>query len=254
MPSFRKYCISSFVVHIVVFFAILIMPDFAKKSYTFPDGYKVKMVNLPKGSSMSASGPAKQKVSTPKEVKKAVKSVKQVAPPSEVVSKSAQNNASALLESNEKEVVKKVVLPEKEEPVPVESSSGFEEVTEEVGNVDGVQKSDGILGMESGDVGVVAHLDTEDFEYLWYLENIKRKISSNWVKPSLPGKKEGANVVVYFKILSDGKINDATIEESSGISSVDRSCLRSVIASSPLPALPRGFPESVLGVHFRFIL
>ncbi len=96
-------------------------------------------------------------------------------------------------------------------------------------------------------------LDVENFDYYYYLEIIKNKISRNWIPPygSIPTGSV-SRVIIYFKILADGSISDTQVEVSSGISQLDRSALRAVLVSAPFPRLPYGFEGEMLGIHFGF--
>ncbi|MFC2155683.1 TonB family protein [Acidobacteriota bacterium] len=91
------------------------------------------------------------------------------------------------------------------------------------------------------------------FPYAYYIDTIKNKISSSWysslVSPGLRGK---FVVVVYFKILRNGSIEDLTVERKSGSDSLDLSALRAVENASPFPPLPVSFAYRYLGVHFEF--
>jgi TonB family protein len=91
------------------------------------------------------------------------------------------------------------------------------------------------------------------FPYAYYIDTIKNKISSSWysslVSPGLRGK---FVVVVYFKILRNGRIEDLAVEQQSGSDSLDLSALRAVENAAPFPPLPTSFTYRYLGVHFEF--
>lgn len=90
------------------------------------------------------------------------------------------------------------------------------------------------------------------FPYAWYLEIIQRRVSSNWLKPGASARLE-QGAVVYFRVLRDGRLGLVEVERSSGLDLYDRSALRAVYAMGRLPALPAGFREDYLGVHFEFL-
>lgn len=94
-------------------------------------------------------------------------------------------------------------------------------------------------------------VDDEDFRFAYYLEIIKERVSFNWSPPPVSG---GRNVVctVYFKIMRDGRISSVRVEQASGFDLFDKSALRAVNLSGPLPPLPAGFDGRWLGVHFEF--
>jgi len=100
----------------------------------------------------------------------------------------------------------------------------------------------------TGEVSV----DAKDFEFTYYLVLVRNKIANNWAPPSGLAGASGAKVVVYFRIARDGSVIGAQLESGSSYEFFDRSALRAVLVSDPLPPLPMGFGGSDLGVHFGF--
>lgn len=96
-------------------------------------------------------------------------------------------------------------------------------------------------------------VDAANFEFTYYLVIVRNRIAQNWTPPAglVTG---GAPVkgVVYFKIGRTGTIGGIRIETQSGYAFFDRSALRAIQLSNPMPPLPIGFPGSDLGVHFGF--
>ena len=92
-------------------------------------------------------------------------------------------------------------------------------------------------------------IKVQEFPFNYYLEIIKNKITKNWYPQKGIGE---AEIVVFFKILKDGKIRDMSIEDSSDISFLDRSALRAIANSEPFPPLPPAFGKDYLGVHLTF--
>lgn len=100
-----------------------------------------------------------------------------------------------------------------------------------------------------GDVAV----DAANFEFTYYLLLVRNKVASNWNPPAgLAGAGQPVRAVVHFRIGRGGEVTGARLETGSGAEFFDRSALRAVILSDPLPPLPLGFPGSDLGVHFGF--
>ena len=92
-----------------------------------------------------------------------------------------------------------------------------------------------------------------DFEFTYYLLLIRNRIAQNWTAPTgIVSGGEPVRAVVYFKVGRDGSVRGATLEERSGKEFFDRSTVRAVLVSDPLPPLPEGFDGSELGVHFGF--
>ena len=98
-----------------------------------------------------------------------------------------------------------------------------------------------------GDVAV----DAPNFEFTYYLVLVRNAIAANW---SPPAGATGAAVraVVHFRIARDGRVLDARLESGSGVEFFDRSAVRAVVVSDPLPPLPLAYTGDDLGVHFGF--
>src|SRR5262249_1584661 len=87
------------------------------------------------------------------------------------------------------------------------------------------------------DVGV----DAGNFEDTDYLALIRDRIIGNWSPPA--GISTGGREVraeVFFRIGRHGEISDIRIQVGSGVDPFDRSALRAVTISDPLPPLPLG--------------
>ena len=100
-----------------------------------------------------------------------------------------------------------------------------------------------------GDVG----LDVRDFAFTYYLVLVRNQIAANWAPPA--GLATGGRLVrtvVYFRIARGGEVSGVRLEGASGMEFFDRSALRAVMISDPLPPLPLGFTGGELGVHFGF--
>ena len=101
----------------------------------------------------------------------------------------------------------------------------------------------------SGDVSV----DSGNFEFTYYLMLVRNQVASRWAPPS--GLSTGGNpvrAVVYFRVGRGGEITGIRLETGSGLEFFDRSALRAVTVSDPLPPLPLGFAGGELGIHFGF--
>ena len=97
-------------------------------------------------------------------------------------------------------------------------------------------------------------VDGANFEFTYYLVAVQRKIMDNWTPPSgLGAQGQRVQATVYFKITRGGEIASARIENGSGFDFFDRTALRSVVISDPLPPLPLGFAGSEVGIRFEFL-
>jgi TonB family protein len=92
-----------------------------------------------------------------------------------------------------------------------------------------------------------------DFVFTYYLTLVRNRIASTWAPPhGLPTGGQPVRAVVYFRIGRDGRLSGIELRERSGVESFDRTTLRAVTLSDPMPPLPEGFAAPQLGVHFGF--
>jgi TonB family protein len=101
----------------------------------------------------------------------------------------------------------------------------------------------------AGDISV----DASNFEFTYYLVLVRNRIAANWSPPAgimTSGRKVRA--VVSFKITRAGPVTDVRLEETSGMEFFDRSTMRAIMLSDPMPPLPDGYSASELGIHFGF--
>ena len=103
----------------------------------------------------------------------------------------------------------------------------------------------------SGLRGAVS-LDT-NFEFTYYLTLVRNRIAQSWSPPAgLTSGGKPVETVVYFRIVRDGGIGSLRLETTSGYEFFDRSAVRAIQLSDPLPPLPLGYSGGDLGVHFGF--
>ncbi len=96
-------------------------------------------------------------------------------------------------------------------------------------------------------------IQTEDFPFSYYIRIIQNKVSQNWNPLSRFEKNRiQKKVVLYFKIFSDGEIDDISIKDSSDNYSFDQAALRAIADSIPFPPLPEEYQENYLGIYFAF--
>jgi protein TonB len=113
----------------------------------------------------------------------------------------------------------------------------------------------GMITTDSGSGGVRVTGGAGDFlsRYSWYVIAIRNRISSNWLKATVdPRIATAPRVYVTFQILRDGRVVNPQLTASSGISSLDRSAVRAVYDSSPMPPLPGDYPGPSVAVEFWF--
>src|SRR5665213_538055 len=76
----------------------------------------------------------------------------------------------------------------------------------------------------------------------WYVDVIKRKVAQNWYLQEVqPGTSGGATVYVQFSINQGGSPDDVRVATSSGVPSLDSSCVRAVQRVDTFGSLPAGY-------------
>ena len=89
----------------------------------------------------------------------------------------------------------------------------------------------------------------QPFEYAYYATQMLSKINQHWQRHRVRGV---ATVIIKFSIMRNGSIASPNVETSGGVRLLDRSALRAVMLSDPLPPLPNSYPNDTVGVHLRF--
>jgi TonB family protein len=93
-----------------------------------------------------------------------------------------------------------------------------------------------------------------DKELLRWLDMVKGRINSNW--SVLPDNRMVSRVtIIGVRLGHDGRVEDVSIDESSGDEAFDRSAMRAVLQATPLPALTAETRDKVLragGLALRF--
>jgi TonB family protein len=138
-----------------------------------------------------------------------------------------------------------------EPPKPKPREKPQEQTPPRAANLPDVQLPYAAVG-NSGLRGAVA-VDDANFEFAYYLTLVRNRIAANWAPPAgLTHGGEPVRAVLYFRIHRDGRIDATRLETGSGVEFFDRSAVRAVTLSDPLPPLPLGYSGSDLGVHFGF--
>ena len=118
-----------------------------------------------------------------------------------------------------------------------------------------VQGPYGIFQTDAGSGGFGFTESAGNFaeRYGWYVTAIRNRISSNWLKGTVnPNIRVAPRVYVTFQILRDGQLVNTQLTASSGLASLDRSALRAVYDSSPMPPLPADYLAPSVAVEFWF--
>jgi len=90
-------------------------------------------------------------------------------------------------------------------------------------------------------------------QYAWYVASMRARISANWLLATIsPNITSAPRVYLSFQISRDGTITNVQVTQPSGVPEVDRSALRAILASNPLPPLPRDYSGGSVDVQFYF--
>jgi len=139
--------------------------------------------------------------------------------------------------------------PEKKQPA-AEDSRTREEKIPEVQNGEDPDAKDEPSGPPPGagisfgstagfDASGVPTLGSSAFPYDYYRSSLMTLLQSNWRRPVVTDTiGEPLRCGIGFTILKSGIVKDAHVAEPSGNPGLDRSALRAVIDSNPLPPLP----------------
>src|SRR3954470_14577116 len=85
----------------------------------------------------------------------------------------------------------------------------------------------------------------------WYVDGINRKMSQSWNKSEVdPRTPKGARVFLTYSIHRDGSPGDVQVDRSSGVATLDRSCIRGVQRVDTFGPLPAGYNSNTLKVSY----
>ena len=87
-----------------------------------------------------------------------------------------------------------------------------------------------------------------------YLALVEAKIDQHWVAPPVSMDQRHMKVMVKFRILRSGEVENLTIKQGSGNAYYDSAAERAVKAASPLPPFPSDLSDSYLDVLYKFSL
>jgi protein TonB len=97
--------------------------------------------------------------------------------------------------------------------------------------------------------------DLPSAEAFAYRQRLEGHLARYRIYPSAAraAGREGV-VMLHFVMTDDGKVLEAWVGESSGVSDIDREAVAAVLRAQPLPAFPQGWPgrlDIILPVKFR---
>ena len=238
-PSLKETTALSVVLHILVFFAALMV--LKRSSYiSLPSPYTVRLVSptevshkKPKAGVRAKTAKTVKKVKTKttkkrkpgKVVRKVTVTVKERTPPADI---GTGEEKIAVIRAKKR--VKKVV--ELRRAVLSVKKERKDEGPRETARENAVGTEGGTAGSGSLTTG--------------YYLLIKEKVWSEWVFPEFRTR-EGLETVVNIKIFKNGRVEIEGVEKSSGNTLFDRSVLRAISKASPLPP-----PPYAMAIGLRF--
>ena len=212
----------SFLLHILVFAASLILLSAVTPRISIPPSYQVKLVGLPSELTQeprSAASPAAPQQEE-KHKKETVTAKKEISRRSKPVSKKG-----AMPELVQKQ---KKVVPEPAQPEEPPAKPAVAPVIPERG----AAKPGGAAE------GVAVGSTSSEFKFPPYVAIVRERIEQNWNPP--PSSKN-VKAKVLFRILRSGVLDDAKLAGSSGNFYFDQAAMRAIRQSNPFPPLPEGF-------------
>jgi len=89
--------------------------------------------------------------------------------------------------------------------------------------------------------------------YAWYVHVVQQKVSENWLKYEVdPRISEAQRVYLTFDIMRDGHPSNVSIEQSSGVPSLDQSAVRALERIDTFGPLPSDYSGNKVSVEFWF--
>jgi protein TonB len=108
-------------------------------------------------------------------------------------------------------------------------------------------------GSAKGGFGVTGGGGDFGTRFGWYVQQIRNKVTENWLKYEVDPRITDANrVYVTFDIQRDGRPADVHIEQSSGVPSLDQSAVRALQRIDTFGPLPSDYAGNKVSVEFWF--
>jgi protein TonB len=244
--------------HVLCFLLLFGVPSCGRFMRPKKPEHKIYTFDLvdPRALSMKKTkGPpvsAKKKTSSTEPVKAAPKK-KQPEKKAEKKKKPKKKPPKKKAAPKKKKPKKKPALPKKtiedriKERLKKIEESGAEEWVE-------ADKADTLTKDKVAKEGIAGLLNTGDFTNVSYNDAVASLIYQTWQPPSkTPADKEGATVVVRFKIARGGVVSNILVEKKSGSGVLDNSALQAIRDASPLPPLPEDYKGDALEVCMTFV-
>ncbi len=218
----KKYLILSVTIHLIILTGLMISSNAGSLESKYPKVYRVNLVG-------AAVPPMPKSSAQTMQTSKRSKTVLRGKPQPKGLSLQQKNK----LDKRKNPAKRK--LEKKSGSSAEKSQSNYPDFLDDID-----------FGSEFGGIKI----DAAGFESSYYVNLIFAKIRSRWNNPIKVAN--ALQATVYFRVNSDGTIEDVNIETSSGIEIFDQAALRAILTSSPLPPLPQEFRGDNIGIHLKF--
>ena len=251
---FKRAVIFSVAVHVSLFIIILISPYLPKSSKKGMIHY-VNLISIPGGGGGGGGSPAGTVVNetiAETEVPKR-ETLRDLTTPQVL----EQKEASTFRHPVDKPKREPKAKPDRKAVIQKTQTTSSKETKGDTTSGEGSGVRFGIGPGSGGGGGLGSEFSSQiglsNFPYMYYLQILQSRISSNWYKSQLKtGSSKDAYTSVFFRIYRDGSISTPNVRESSGIRSLDLSAIRAIHSSAPFPPLPQGYEEGYLGITLIF--
>lgn len=90
-------------------------------------------------------------------------------------------------------------------------------------------------------------------KYAWYVDNVRRKVSDNWMKYEVdPHTASGRRVYISFDVDRNGNPSNVRVEQPSGVASLDYSAVNAMRRIDTFGPLPNDYRGRYIQVQFYF--
>ncbi|MCM8830156.1 MAG: TonB family protein [Candidatus Omnitrophica bacterium] len=99
--------------------------------------------------------------------------------------------------------------------------------------------------IETAEINISSLMSIPD----WYLSTLHKKIKENWKTDNIIGQRIA---IVSFRVYRDGRIENISLEKSSGNTRFDRSVMEAVISTKQVPPFPAEITHNYLDIIIDF--
>jgi protein TonB len=155
-------------------------------------------------------------------------------------------------DKNAKQKPKPAASSSKQKPEPVEEAQNNVAPFGEGGPVSGPYGNFN-AGNAHGGFGFTGGGGDFGNRYAWYVRVVQQKVSENWLKYEVdPRISDARRVYLTFDITRGGQPSNVSVEQSSGVPSLDQSAVRAIQRIDTFGPLPSDYSGNKVSVEFWF--